>query len=530
MGVGTDQGKAFIYDRSNLALGQGAVVGAYEKIAAEQAARKKSAAPKSDKDGKGEIASDFWFRHNKEMQDQVDQLFNMSADIEKAGTNPFGGNDPASQEFQKRVAKMEAASKYSQQLKEQWGDFQKAVAGQNENKKYTQESINAIEEYYSKPLEELMSGNVEPPKLVLEGSDFHILQYDTDLSKGLAASGKKEFNDQDVWNFASQSLQDEKVMEAISSQLSQMPEESYDLLKNMSSNAGVSPEVYIRYNQLRPHLLSGKENFDFEDVESKMDIPYRSYSVESGDVTKSGKGIDKNKARALAELMVRSDTAYVQAGIKSGRFNQFGGGPTASFEDNVKAAIEFNYQRMVSSAESRYGLAEDEESMYGGSSRTDYQESRQRWLEDMRSGNAARMQNAAGYITGVKLEDGSRVDLAKAVGANQATDASDGQAVVELRGVRAVKSDGSPAFGNIPSGQMFNQQRTRQMFPNAMSDEELLRYYDESFDKVHDRQIYGKDRTVPLPSRTASTYSGGKPPAPTPQVTSKSFFENLTGK
>jgi hypothetical protein len=511
MSVGSDQGKAFVYDRSNLGLGGGVAAAAFDQfnVKAAAATAAKTAKPTSGK--KDEMQSEFWFRHNQEIQKELDSAFNMAAEIQAAGGDPFGGNDPASQEFQKRATGLTAKSVYSKQLREQWTDFQTAVNGQNQNKSYTADSIKAVEEYYSKPLEELMSGNVEPPKLIMEGSDFHILQYDTELSKGLKASGKDEYSDQDVWNFSAQSMQDPKVAEAVSSQLASLPQASYDILKNIASNSGVSPEVYMRYNQLRPHLLTGTENFDFEAVE-KIDTPYSKSDIESGDKTVSSMGINKKKARALAELTARSNSMYVQAGVKAGRFEQFGGGPAASFDDNVKAATEFIYQKLVNQADSAYGLSEDEDGRYGGASRKEYEQNRIEWLQDIKSGDSTRMKNAAGYLGGLKLEDGSLVSNVSATGAAESTDASGGRPVFELGGIRPVKSDGSPAFGNVPVGKFYNQYETRQYYPKEMQDEELLRLYDQSFNEVHKKQTYGVDRTMPMPSRTSSSFSGSSQP------------------
>jgi hypothetical protein len=486
--VGSGQGQAFIYDRSDLSLKDPKaplLFDTYLKRAqADRLANEKQKADSAKSLKKlMDNPNEYWYRHEKELQTGMDELYNMGAEILTNNADPFTGTDPASMEFRKKRDRLEKLSKYSMQLKELHSEyFKKIDASGKEGPRYTEDSKKAVASYFETPLSALVDENKEPPRLELVEPTFSILQYDTDLAKGISATKKDGVSDTDIAAFAAKSLEDPKVNDAVYSQMQRLSKEGRKTITAMAQNQGMTPEAFLRYNQLRPHFQSGLDNFDFNKVEAQMKPGLTSSSIERGDVTTAVTKLKPARAEEAARLMVSSNPKYVQAGVASGRF----GSPTNSFEENVEAAISWNKKRLLGQAVSKYTRSEDEDNRFGGYSSQEFMADRSEWLQTIRSGDNISAQEAGDYLKGVKLEDGSTIEKVEVVRGGgvgsglMMNDADDN--VIELTTVRTTKSD----------GKINEERRTIAIDRENFTDEYLLRLHDQAFSGPAKKNLFGQ--------------------------------------
>lgn len=501
--VGTSQGQAFIYDRSDLTLQDPKAPlllnEYYRQAQAAQASKVKPDAGNMKKFM--DDSNEYWYRHEKEMRGEMDNLQNMGAEILAAGVDPFTGVDPASLEFRKKADRVMKLSNYSKQLKELHGEyFKKIDAEGKEGPRYTDASKQAVANYFETPLSDLINGNQEPPRLELTDPAFSILKYDSDMAKSISSSRKDGVEDTDILAFAVKSLEDPQINDAVYTQLQRMDDEGRAQLTAMAQNQGMTPEVYLRYNQMKPHFGSALDSFDFLEVEKQMKPGLSSSSVEKGDVTISSTKLSPKKAEQTARMIVQSNPKYVQAGVKSGRF----GSASNTFEENVDAAIEWNKSRLLNEAPSQYGRSEDEggDNMFGGYSREQFASNRSEWLKAMREGDATVSKEAGDYLKGLTLEDGSTIEGVEFSMPDSGiiTLGETNNRFIRLKTVRTAKKD----------GKVLIERDYMDINPNDASNEYLLRLHDQAFSGPAKKQLFGNtERTVTGPYIPGSTKTTG---------------------
>jgi hypothetical protein len=495
MAVGSNQGQAFVYDRSNLFWGRSQNPDRFAMYRRELELRedKKSAleAAKKAKLEKFQMETpDYWYRHNAELQARVDELDNMGSEIAALDIDPFKSNDPASAMFQKKKVELERLANFSNQLKDNHKEYltRIAAAGKDGGGKYTTESIESLADYFERPLAELANANEEPPQLKLARPDFDRLKYDTDIAKSVQ-SEKPNVSDADIQALAAKSLDNPDIAGAIRQKLQrveqQLGEEALVAMQNMAENNGMDLPTYLRFQEMKPHFANPEDTFDFTTVESMIKPGGYDITQEEGDKTTREAGTSKRKARTLAELHVTP--AYVKAGLKTGRFAAEGADPTKSLEENMEAAIRWNVKKAMAEGDYRKSETYDEGS---GDGRL-MAESRNIWLENLRSGNPDRVQLAADYLKGITLEDGTTVEYV-----NLMPDVTEeGQYIIELHTVKGMTQvDEDDETRKVWEPQQEIQKIYTKQFNAATgvgnSDEFLFDYHDNSFKR--DKRSFGE--------------------------------------
>lgn len=496
--VGSGQGQAFIYDRSNLVLQDPTaplLLSKYlDQAKADNLAKKKKDAEAGANFKKFmDDSQEYWYRHESEIQGGMDELYNMGAEILTKGADPFTGTDPASMEFRRRKDKIEKMSKYSLQLKELHGEyFKKIDQSGKDGAKYTEASKKAMAEYFEKPLSELIANNAEPPRLELEEPSFSILKYDTDIAKEVSSAKDGGVNDQDILTFAIKSLEDADVNDAVHTQISRLSDTGRQALTAMAQNQGMTPEIFLRYQQMKPHFQSGLDNFDFLKVENSMQPGLSSSSIEKGDITTSVTQLKPARAQEVAELIVMANPKYVQAGVAAGRF----GSASNTFDQNAQAAVEWNKKRLLAEAKTVYEKSEDEDGKYGGYSRDQYMSNRAKWLEAVRQGDQVLAREAGDYLKGIELEDGSTVESVQAVTGESPVAGGAASNGIVLNTVRTWKED----------GEIKVERKQVALSRGGETDEFLLRMHDQAFGGPAKKQLFGQtDRS----SKAAGPYIPG---------------------
>lgn len=501
--VGTDRGQAFIYDRSNLVLQDPKAPLLLQQhlqraqLAKAQKAKDLSKAGSSLQKFMNE-SNEYWYRHDNELQKRMDSVYNMGAEILAAQADPFTSTDQASTEFRRKKDELVRMANFSNQLKDLHGEyFKKIDQGGKEGGKYTDESKQAVAQYFETPLEELVNENREPPRLELSQPAFSVLEYDTGLAKDISSAKKDGVSDADIITFAAKSLENQDINDAIHTQMQRLGESGRRKITAMAQNQGMAPAVFLRYQQMKPHFRDNLESFNFVDVEKQMRPGLSSSRIERGDVTKAVTRLLPNAAEENARLIVVANPKYVQAGVAAGRF----GSPTNNFDENVEAAIEWNKKRLLSQSKNVFERSEDEgaASQFGGASREDYEANRALWLEAIRSGDPERAREAGDYLKGIQLEDGSRIEQAVEPPSTSVM-LGGADRGVQFQTVRTYKQDGEIKEERKPFG----------VGSIEDTDEFLLRLYDQAFSGPAKKQMFGDTQRV----ETNGPFIPGQPSQP----------------
>lgn len=499
--VGTDQGTGFIYDRTDLFLGTPAAPDFLAKIALASTLKK----GKEKSDAKQKLDNlqpdEYWIRHDKELRDEVSSIQTMGAEIMSAGVDPFTGTDKASLEFQKRMVRAEKAAQFSMQLKDYHKFLAEKLATESKDggDRYTTESKDEAAKYLERGLFENMDSGQVPPVLEVKRPLIDILAYDSKFAKDALTSGK-EYSDGDIASFALDSLGNQQVAEAISSQLSSLKSSdpaAFDLLKNKAQNEGMSLQQYMRYEQMKPHFSKGP--FDFLEIEKQMTPAPDASTKETGDVTKMYEGVSEKKIRSLATAIVDANPKYIQEGVKQGRF----GSPTNSIDANKQAAIDWNVKRIKSTVGSKSSTLEDETyaSAHGGYSKEQVKDNADLWLKALRSDDMTNLSEALGYLKNAKVAtaDGRQIvdfqvytkEQIKQMPAAmrlkfEGAEKGDGKYLVQLkttRGVMGKDPDGNPVYQQSEDSFVFDPKEfdPKATFMTSSFDEEMLNLHDASF-------------------------------------------------
>jgi hypothetical protein len=412
MAVGTDIGKAFVYDRSDLTLPNNISPRLYPQIARTAAVQQARRSTTAQQDRPSVDLSQAWYKHGAELQNGFNQVMELGAKIQSAGQDPYTGVDKASRFFQQAVSQIQQNAAYSSQLREMYEDGVGRItqaANDGNKSKYTPESIERFESFFTNPLSDIVRTGALPPNLEINRPYFELLTHDSGLAKGIMDSRDEAPSDQEIMEIAAQSLQNPDIQAAtrqvMDGMMENLDEERMQGLRNIAENQGMDLPTWIRYNQLAPHFDDPSAAYDFSAIEKSMQPGKSSVTRGDGRTTNKWVGLTEENARANTELIVRANPMYVRNGVAQGRF----GSPTNSFEENMEAAINWNTERLMSEADR---LSSTTMTQQGGRDQ-ELEMARTQWLEDVRSGDFDRMQNAVDHIVGATLQNGTVVESAE---------------------------------------------------------------------------------------------------------------------
>lgn len=432
--VGTDTGTVNVYDRVDLVLPQARTPLLLHQIMMQKNAAK-AASKKQTRDALKDLSpEEYWLPHDVELKDEFSSLQDMGAQIMAAGADPFTGTDPASVTFRKKAARLENASKFSMQLKDYHKLMQEKLTLETKQggERYTPESKAAVNDYLNMGLFDAMKSGKVPPSLEVKNPAIDLLAYDSKFAQGAIKANKEGIDDASIREFAEQSLANDQISEAISSQMSQLKRNdpgAYDLIEKAAQNDGMSTAGYLRYNQMKWHFSDPTDAFDFKAVEDGM-VPGKVKDVnETGDVTTTWEGVPDKKIKSLVTAVVTANPKYVQAGVKSGRF----GSPTNGFDDNVKAAIKWNVGVIKDrSATINMRTLDEPDGGYGNYTKEEVDANRSLYIEHFRSDEKAKVQEAAAYLVDndVILADGREISNINVIDVEQKVQEAGGERAV----------------------------------------------------------------------------------------------------
>lgn len=497
MPVGTDQGR--VYEGSE-GTGQAAILGTnpalpylernigrhnakkQQEIAAAHAEKKRIQDAAKNLNA---INPEFWYRHEQEKQLALDEVYNMGVEILSAGADPFSGVDKASQLFQQKYRELEGMSKYSNQVKDLHGKYIEKLDKDPAN--YSAGSKLAVGSYFQASLKDLMSGNVEPPRLVHVAPEFDLMKRDADIAAKMKGTKPDGWTDSDLQMIAAKDMNDPNIMSLLQSSIDNLNDNQRNMLKNMAGNKGMDPYTYLRVQQIKPHFKDYSDGYDYTEFEKSLKPGYTSSSYENTKgVTTSKSGLDINRTKDYVEFMVRNDSRYLQDVISKGKY---GTSPMNTPKENRRLVVDGNVNRLVGEAKQETKTTRDQSSTFNnyfgsGHTKTEVESNQEAWWKDLQAGKT----EAAKYLKGLTMDDGAEV-----------TDAyiQDGPHGSLLLKIKAVHKSGVFANEDAISGNKEPKHKTVTMVVRNIND--------SSIDGIDPDNVSGMDskpsgKYMPLPT------------------------------
>jgi len=509
--VGTKTGQAFIYDRSDLTVPEPRRD--YLDILAQQT-RARTRARGQQRVQPADLPDledmDFYYKHTEQIQGQLNDLYEMNADLRAAGVaDPSTGTDAGSRLYQKRRNELLIDARNSTQLQEEYKEARDVLAKQTGSFAYRDEDAAALRAYFEDvPLSEHRTGEIPIPMLRVKEPDFVLLDYYTGLAKKLKDGGKTEYGDDEVMQIAAETLGDPNVDAAITSIFSDISDEQADALDVLAAQRGVTPATLLSFAKLRPLISDPTSSYDIDEVINTF-MPDPSASTrEDGDRTTTWKGYPESRKQASAEL-VADQPGFTQALVAQGLISA-----GRSEEETKQAATAYARRVMDARLGTVTSTTFDEEGGYGGIGREQYIARRSQWLDDIMSNNPDRVINAAGYLNQTETTEGTTISELRIAPRQLSPGTPDGVHLI-AKGSRQVKDE----FGEYVS-----RPDEESFYPGAMTRESLAAWYDKAFFGVHKKTPYGVDSDTRGPQPSGSRQRGlGRGPGETPSPSDDVF-------
>lgn len=251
---------------------------------AEQEAKKEKTAEYANK--AYEAKQDWWWRHDQELDNEFNSAFNLGAEIQAKGLDPFTSNDPASQQFRKDLGRIETKGKLSKQLQEQYGADRKIIdEAKAKGIKLEEDTIVQNEEWYkTHDLNKVLDEGLLPPSLRYKDPAVNLEEVYRTAAGGIAKEGDVPFDQYLQIAPNTLSIPENKAM--VTQQIADMPKAQQDALNIAAGNAGVSPQVYYSAKSIEAYRtkVPFKERFDkvFEDWKLGTETIGSGYETTSG--------------------------------------------------------------------------------------------------------------------------------------------------------------------------------------------------------------------------------------------------------
>ncbi len=231
-------------------LPTGDEISTYYKLSEEQKIKAKAkAAAKNEALGKLKQPNDYWYRHDSELKTNVQEIESAGTALLEKGINPFTDGSQESLAFRQKYDRAMQLAAASKQIKSQYEKYSADLSKENPDD-YDDSAIAQINDFYSKPLSEIVDNNLVPPHLMKKRPYQDAFNF---MGKNMAEwsrgwNGNIPDNDK-VFDFVDALVQDpanrENMVRTYGAKLAQMPQQEKDYVMARAKKQMVEPHVVM---------------------------------------------------------------------------------------------------------------------------------------------------------------------------------------------------------------------------------------------------------------------------------------------
>jgi hypothetical protein len=231
-------------------LPTGDEIGYYYKLSDEQKNKAKAkVAAKNEALSKLKQPNDYWYRHDSELKTNVEEIQNAGTALLEKGINPFTDGSQEALEFRKKYDRSMQLAAASKQIKSQYEKYSTDLSNGNPDD-YDDAAIAQIDDFYGKPLSEIVDKNMVPPHLMKKRpyqDAFNFMGKNmTEWSRGWNGNIP---NDDKVFDFVDALVQDpanrENMIRTYGAKLAQMPPQEKEWVMARAKKEMVEPHVIM---------------------------------------------------------------------------------------------------------------------------------------------------------------------------------------------------------------------------------------------------------------------------------------------
>lgn len=405
MEVGTSQGSVHHQQQgtglATVLQGQGAVT-EFSRLAAEQRAVGRAAEEEKAKnlnsayDRMIKFNPEHWYKHDNQIQEGLDNWYNVGVGLLNKGVDPWKSVDPESTKFRENYLALAGLASASKQLQERFNTVRGKIDGA-EPDKYTQKSLNQIADFYEIPLEEIVRQGLVPPELEQRRPMVALQDYFSKVMQSLNQTRNgNPYTEAELWDVAKRSVVDpekgDDLADSFKSAYAQMDEVDQKSITRRAQANGVSVPQQMAFDYAQRYSTQQKP-FDYNEWKKgavdRIKVPYKEWRGPDG----FSKRVDKAELGKIADTVAR---------------DQFVADPRALVEYEEVLPRKTNetdgkYQQraiahLAEQLKSEVATQEEAGQTEAGRGRKELAESRNRWLTDITSGNPDQAMEAAGYV------------------------------------------------------------------------------------------------------------------------------------
>lgn len=340
-----------------------------------------------------EFNPDRWFKHEMQIRGKMNEWVDKGSALLAKNINPSTGLDEESRQWRNEKARIEALANQSQQMQKMFEATRGKIDG-SEADKYDPEAIGNMYNYFNADLEKVVDGGILPPPLLQRKPGLNLQTEWVGRMKDLGdRTGKGELKEGERWEFIRESVGARpELTESASSYLMNLPQAAQDEYRNRSEQSGKSPLELVHYDFLTRYEKKPEPidlNKYIQSGADSIDVPYASWQ----NPDKFGTAVDSKEMKRIADnkatLMLANnpEALYAYRSLLPMKDNESEGVYRARAIGDLSKRLN-----QLKATQTKSGITAQ------GQDKKDIQESGQRWLQDMRSGDSDRHMEAAGYL------------------------------------------------------------------------------------------------------------------------------------
>lgn len=317
MEVGTSQGSVHHQQQgtglATVLQGQGAVT-EFSRLAAEQRAVGRAADEEKAKnlnsayDRMIKFNPEHWYKHDNQIQEGLDNWYNVGVGLLNKGVDPWKSVDPESTKFRENYLALAGLASGSKQLQERFNAVRGKIDGA-EPDKYTQKSLNQIADFYEMPLEEIVRQGLVPPELEQRRPMVALQDYFSKVMQPLNQTRNgNPYTDAELWDVAKRSVVDpekgDDLADSFKSAYAQMDEVDQKSITRRAQANGVSVPQQMAFDYAQRYSTQQKP-FDYNEWKKgavdRIKVPYKEWRGIDG----FSKKVDKAELDKIANTVAR---------------------------------------------------------------------------------------------------------------------------------------------------------------------------------------------------------------------------------
>lgn len=213
------------------------------------------------------LKPDWFYKHDGEMAEVQQDVFDRGAALLAKYDDPFTATAPEAVQWQKDIARLQAMSNASMQVKDQWTAYQKQALGANPDDYDARSLANAMA-YFDTPLSEIVKSGATPPTLMKKKP---FLQMNEFIGKNMATwqntRGEQPPTDAEIYDFvtglASEPANMEQFVTGYGSKLAQLDADERKRITDAAANQGREPWQQMAFEDAKRWQKKGKP-FDMQ--------------------------------------------------------------------------------------------------------------------------------------------------------------------------------------------------------------------------------------------------------------------------